>query len=221
MTTNNLNRPYVAIQFGASLDGKIATSTGDSKWINNEAARQFGRRLRGKYQAILVGINTVIVDDPHLGTRITGLKDPLRIILDSSLRIPLKSQVLRDSNVLIVTTKKAEESKLELLKQKNIKVLVFESSPIPIEDLLTKLKEEFGVDSLLVEGGGKTLGNFVDAKMVDRVYAFFGPLIIGGTTSVSAIAGQGASTLKQALHLKNIKVKIFEDDTLIMGDYQP
>ncbi len=219
MKSSNLNRPYIAIQFGASLDGKIATVTGDSKWINNEEARKFSRQLRGQYQAILVGINTVIKDDPHLGTRIKGLKDPLRIVLDSKLRIPLESQVLRDSNVLIVTTIQADKSKLKLLEKENIKTLVFENSPVNLGDLLTQLKKEFKVESILVEGGGKTLGNFVDAKLIDKVYAFFGPLIIGGTNSISAIGGQGAETLKQSLHLKNIEVKIFGDNTLIMGDY--
>ncbi|MDO8576534.1 MAG: bifunctional diaminohydroxyphosphoribosylaminopyrimidine deaminase/5-amino-6-(5-phosphoribosylamino)uracil reductase RibD, partial [bacterium] len=96
-TFHELHRPFVAIKFAASLDGKIATHTGDSKWITNERARAYARRLRGHYQAILVGINTILHDDPHLGVRAKGKPDPLRIILDTTLRIPLKSKVLRDS----------------------------------------------------------------------------------------------------------------------------
>ncbi len=123
----------MAIHFGSSLDGKIATRTGDSKWINNEKARQFSRKLRGEYQAILAGINTVITDDPHLGTRVKGLKDPLRIIVDPKLKIPLNARVLRDRNGLIVTTTQAPEEKLVLLKQKGITVLCFEEKRIPIK----------------------------------------------------------------------------------------
>ena len=104
-------RPFIAIKFAGSLDGKIATHTGNSKWITNEPARLFARKLRGEYQAILVGINTVIRDNPHLGTRLAGKKDPVRIILDSNLQIPLNSQVLRDNNVIIATTTHAPEEK--------------------------------------------------------------------------------------------------------------
>ena len=213
-------RPFVAIQFGASLDGKIATNTGDSKWINNEMAREFGHRLRGQYQAILVGINTVLADDPHLGTRIKNLKDPLRIIIDPKLKIPSDAQVLRDGNVLIVTSNQAAKEKRELLNQKGIRVLIFKEEKIPVKDLLAKLKE-LKIISVLVEGGGTTLGNFVDEKLVDKVYAFFGPIIIGGENAVSAIRGSGAKTLKQALHLKNIQIKRFEDNILISGIIQP
>lgn len=209
-------RPLVAIQFGTSLDGKIATYKGYSKWINNEKAREFSRRLRGQYQAILVGINTVIVDNPHLGTRVEGLKDPLRIILDPKLRIPLDAQVLRDENVLMITTTNAPQSTIELLEKRGIKVLIFEENKIAIKDLLTKLKE-LKIISVLVEGGGKTLGNFIDERLVDKVYAFYGPIIIGGENAVSAIRGKGTETIKQALHLENIEIKRFSDDILISG----
>lgn len=212
----NKKRPFVAIQFGASLDGKIATYTGDSKWINNEKARDFGHRLRGYYQAILVGINTVIADDPNLGTRTKGLKDPLRIILDPSLKISFKSQVLMDGNALIITTDQAPQAKLDLLKNRGIKVLIFKGRKIPVEDLLSKLKE-LKIISVFVEGGGTTLGHFVDEKLVDKVYAFYGPVIIGGENAVSAIGGKGAETLKQALHLENIEIKRFKNDFLISG----
>lgn len=209
-------RPFVAIQFGASLDGKIATYTGDSKWINNGKAREFGHRLRGYYQAVLVGINTVILDDPHLGTRTKGLKDPLRIILDPSLKISLQAQVLRDGNALIITTDQAPQAKVDLLKNKGIEVLIFKGKKIEVKDLLKKLTE-LKIISIFVEGGGKTLGNFVDARLLDKVYAFFGPVIVGGKDAVSAIGGKGVKTLKQALHLKNIEIKRFSDNILVSG----
>ena len=110
-TAHSMRRPFVALKFAASLDGKLATRTGDSKWITSEPARRYARRLRGTYQAIVIGVETVIADDPHLGARTKGLPDPLRIVLDSTLRIPLRAKVLRDSNVIIATTKRASARK--------------------------------------------------------------------------------------------------------------
>ncbi len=189
-TFHEKKRPFVAIKFASSLDGKIATQTGDSKWITNEKCRKFARELRGQYQAVVVGINTVLQDNPHLGVRIRGRKDPLRIILGSRAQIPKMAQVLRDQNFLIVKSKK-------------------------IEDLLSLLREK-GVISILVEGGGKTLGSFIDAKLVDKVYAFHAPILIGGEKAVS-IGGKGAQTIQDALHLKDISYKKFDDNLLITG----
>lgn len=194
-TFHQEKRPFVAIKFAASLDGKIATRTGDSKWITSEESRQFSRRLRGVYQAILVGINTVIIDDPHLGTRINGMKDPLRIIIGDQSKIPSKAQVLRDENFLIIDTK---------------------GSKMEIPDLLKHLAK-LGIISLLVEGGATTLGNFVDAQLVDKVYAFYGPKIIGGENALSAIGGKGTETIKQALWVKDLNIKRFADNFVVIG----
>lgn len=187
-------RPFVAIKFAASQDGKIATYTGDSKWISNEKARMFARRLRGEYQAILVGINTILKDNPNLGTRIRGLKDPLRVILDPHQKIQKNAEVFRDDNVLVINKKIAIADLLELLKQKNI-------------------------ISVLVEGGGKTIGGFVDAGLVDKVYAFHAPIIIGGEKSVNSVSGIGYGTIKEALRLKDVKFKKFDDTMLTTGDF--
>lgn len=193
-TFHTKKRPFVAIKFAASLDGKIATKTGDSKWITNEKAREYARKLRGEYQAILVGINTVLKDDPHLGTRIKGLKDPIRIILDPHSKIPNKAQVLRDKNVIIINEQITMSHLLEILKEKEI-------------------------ISVLVEGGGKVIGSFVDAKLVDKVYTFHAPIIIGGEGAIS-VSGVGAQTVQEALHLKNITRKIFNDNQLLIGEAQ-
>lgn len=189
-TFHEKNRPFVAVKFAASLDGKLATRRGDSKWITNEKARDFARSLRSQYQAVLVGMNTVLKDDPHLGARIKGKKDPLRIILGSRLQIPDDAQVLRDQNVLIIKAKK-------------------------ISDLLSILKEK-EIISILVEGGGETLGNFVDSKIIDKVYAFQAPVIIGGRKAIS-IGGEGAGAVKEAIYLKNTTLKKFDDNLLITG----
>ena len=210
-------RPFVAITFSVSLDGKIATRTGDSKWITNEKARTYAHKLRSQYQAILVGINTVLKDDPHLGTRIKGKKDPLRIILDSTLKVPLTSQVLRDINVLIATTTKADKEKLKILTDRGIPVVVFNTSLIPLPNLLEEFKKR-KIISVLVEGGGQILGSFVDAKLVDKVYAFHAPILIGGEKGVSAIQGKGALTIKEALKLEQVSVKRFDGDILTVGN---
>ena len=215
-TFHEMHRPFVAIKFAASLDGKIATHTGDSKWITNVRARAYARALRGHYQAILVGINTVLHDDPHLGARIKSRLDPLRIILDSTLRIPLKSKVLRDENVLIFTTKRASAEKKRLLIGKGIEVVEM-GSRINVKTLMRELNKR-EIISVLVEGGGEVLGSFVDARCVDKVYAFHAPVLIGGETSKSAIGGRGTRIIGQALRLTNVTRKTFGDNPLIVGD---
>lgn len=185
-------RPFVAIKFAASLDGKIATYTGDSKWISSEKAREYARRLRGEYQAILVGINTVLKDDPNLGVRINGLKDPVRIILDPHAKILKDAQVLRDKNVLFISKQITISRLLEMLKEKEI-------------------------ISVLVEGGGKTIGGFVDSGLVDKVYAFHAPIIIGGEKSVSSVSGIGFATVKESLRLKDVSFKKFNDTMFTTG----
>jgi diaminohydroxyphosphoribosylaminopyrimidine deaminase/5-amino-6-(5-phosphoribosylamino)uracil reductase len=196
-------RPFIALKFAASLDGKIATYSHDSQWITNEQVRDFARKLRGHYQAILVGSNTILQDDPHLGTRTPGQPDPLRIVLDSTLRLSLKSQVLRDTNVLVVTTQRANKTKLGALQARQIPLLVCQDDQILLPALLSELTRR-QIISVFVEGGGTVLGSFVDARLVDKVYAFYGPLLIGGTGAVGAIGGQGAATISQALHLTRL-----------------
>ncbi|MBI2617003.1 bifunctional diaminohydroxyphosphoribosylaminopyrimidine deaminase/5-amino-6-(5-phosphoribosylamino)uracil reductase RibD [Candidatus Gottesmanbacteria bacterium] len=214
-TFHEKGRPFVAIKFAASLDGKIATKTGDSKWITNEKARLFARKLRRKYQAILVGINTIIRDNPHLGVRSPDKKDPVRVILDSNLRIPLNSRVLRDNNVLIATTAHASKNKKELLTRRGISILTFESKNIPVKELLLSLRSR-EIISVLVEGGGKVLGNFVDEKIVDKVYASYAPILIGGEKAVT-VGGKGINKINNALCLKRISIKCFQDNFFVIG----
>ena len=215
-TFHEKKRPFIALKFAASLDGKIATKTGDSKWITNEKARSFARNLRSQYQAILVGINTILRDDPHLGVRMKGKKDPLRIVLDSKLRIPLNSLVLRDNNILIVVTKAADQNKKEKLQSQGIEIIEYENKMISLRKLLEDLyKRE--IISVLVEGGGSVLGSFLDERMVDKVYAFQAPLLIGGEKAVTAIGGEGINTIIEAAKLKNVTFKRFDDNWLTIG----
>lgn len=214
-TFHTLKRPFVALKFAASLDGKIATFTGHSKWITNEKARSYARSLRAQYQAVLVGINTVLIDNPHLGTRIKGKKDPLRIILDAKLQIPLTAQVLRDQNVLLATTTRADKNKKAYLKKMGLTILTFNSQSIAIKDLLASLKD-LEIISVLVEGGGQTLGGFIDSKLIDKVYAFHAPLLIGGKEAIS-IRGKGASNIQKAFRLQEVSFRKFYDNLLTIG----
>ena len=216
-TYHTKKRPFVALKFASSLDGKLATRTNDSKWITNEKARHFARKLRAKYQAVLVGINTVLRDDPHLGAREKDAKDPLRIILDSKLRIPLYARVLRDSNVLIATTTQASKSKIEALSKKGIEILTFKGRDIPIKKLMHELFKR-NIVSVFVEGGGKTLGSFIDEKLADKVFAFYSPLLIGGEKSVF-IGGKGAEKVFKALPFKIEEIKKFDDNFLVVGAF--
>lgn len=192
-TFHEKKRPFVAIKFASSLDGKIATGTGDSKWITNEKSREYARKLRGQYQAVLVGMNTILKDNPHLGARTKGYKDPVRIIIDPHHKIPKNARVFRDSNVIVINER------------------------ITIPKLMEELKER-QVISCLVEGGGNTLGRFVDAGLVDKVYTFHAPVLIGGEKAISAIGAQGTKKIADVLHLKNISFKKFDDNFLISGD---
>ena len=156
-TFHNKKRPFVAIKFASSLDGKIATKTGDSQWITNLEARIFACSLRTTCQAILIGSNTVVKDNPHLGARSPNKPDPLRIILDNSLKSPLKAQVFRDNNVFVATTSAANKQKKKELERRGIAVLTFPGKQIPIPQLLVELKRR-GIISIFVEGGSEVLG---------------------------------------------------------------
>ncbi|KKW19420.1 MAG: 5-amino-6-(5-phosphoribosylamino)uracil reductase [Parcubacteria group bacterium GW2011_GWA2_51_10] len=214
-TFHEKSRPFIALKFAASLDGKLATRTGDSKWITNKEARAYARHLRGLHQAVVIGIETILADDPHLGARAQELPDPLRIILDSRLRIPLKARVLRDSHVIIATTKSAPMKKKNALERRGIHVFTFAGSRISPPRLLSTLRR-MNIVSVLVEGGGEVLGSFVDAGLADKVYAFFAPILIGGRSAAS-VAGRGAANIADALRLKKVSTHHFGDNVLIAG----
>ncbi len=214
-TFHKNKRPFIAVKYAASLDGKLSTNNGNSKWITNDAARAYGRKLRSKYQAILVGINTVIADDPHLGTRQVYKSDPIRIIPDSELRIPINAQVLRDKNVLIATSSSAPAAKKKQLIAKGYNVVNFDGPRVPINKLMTKLYE-LNIISVLIEGGGETIGEFTDQKLIDKVYGFYAPILIGGKNSVS-IGGKGIANISEALQVARPRIKRFDDNFLIEG----
>lgn len=203
--------PFIAIKVAMSLDGKIATRTGDSKWITSDMSRKYVRNLRDKYDAILVGSNTVLKDDPFL----KGIKrEQERIILDSNLKIPLTSKVFRDKNVFVATTKKAPKSKLKILEKRKIPFKIFKGEKIPLRPLLRFLANK-NISSILVEGGSGIFGSFVDEKLVDKFYWFIAPKIIGGKNAKTAIGGEGVSKIAQAMDLNDCSFKKIGQDILM------
>lgn len=205
-----LNAPFVTLKIAMTLDGKIATKTGDSKWITSEKSRRYVKSLRDKHDAILVGINTVLRDNPELKG---GRKQPMRIILDSHLRIHNNAKVLRDSNVLIITTDRAPKSRLNYFSRRKITCKVFPKK-IRIAPLLQFLGSR-DISSLFVEGGSEVFGSFIDARLFDRILFFIAPKIIGGRDAKPAIGGKGVALLKKAIHLSRPTLRKIGSDFLM------
>lgn len=207
--------PYITVKFAVSLDGKLASKTYDSKWITNDQARKYARSLRAGHQAILIGSNTVLRDDPHLGVKVKNKKDPLRIVLDTELKTPIDSKVCRDSNAVIFTGRKASGTKIKKFSDKNITVHKSGSKKVEIEEVLKYLANQ-KIVSVLVEGGGEVIGSFADNKMINELYVFYAPIIIGGDKARS-VSGAGIGKIQEALKIKNPKVRKFDDNFLIYG----
>lgn len=204
--------PFVGMKVAMSLDGKIATKTGDSGWITGEASRAFVKKLRDSYDAILVGIGTVLRDNPILAGK---TREPLRIILDSTLRIPTAARVLRNTNVFIVTTKKASTAKIALFKKRGVPLKIFPKKII-LAPLLRFLGKQ-NISSVLVEGGSEVFGSFIDQRLVDKFYWFVAPKIIGGRKAKTAVAGGGVRLLSHALYLKDYAMRKVDEDIMIEG----
>lgn len=207
-------RPFIALKFASSLDGKIATKTGDSRGITGIEAVDYSYNLRTKYQAILVGINTVLKDNPNLGTHDKG-PDPLRIILDSHLKIPKDSQVLRDGNVLVVTTDKADGQKLEFLKSKGVDVLCTSDDDLFSE--LFKYLESKNIISILVEGGGTVIAGLSGENLFDKLYGFYAPIFIGGKEAVTSVEGTGVNLVSESYKLRIESIEKLGDDFLVIA----
>lgn len=217
-------RPFVTAKFAMSLDGKIATHTGDARWITGTEARRYVHQLRDQVDAILVGIETVMTDDPQLTTRIEGVTDvrhPLRVILDSTGRIPPTARVVDPAlpgRTVVATTSGCPAECRRALADGGVEVLV-----LPADDgrvSLTALLKTLGqreITSLLVEGGGTVLGSFFAHGLVDKVQAFIAPLIIGGRDAPMPVGGTGAARIAEAWRLAAVHVQELGPDVLIGG----
>jgi diaminohydroxyphosphoribosylaminopyrimidine deaminase/5-amino-6-(5-phosphoribosylamino)uracil reductase len=214
--------PWVRVKIAESMDGKIATVSGDSKWISSEESRRYVHRLRGKVDAVMVGINTVLKDDPTLLSALSGAKEPLRIVVDSALRIPVTSKLFltsRDHSVLLATTKKASFKKAEACAKRGISVLFCRSKDgrVDLRDLLKKLSW-LNIIDLLVEGGGELAASLIEEKLVDQFMFFIAPKIIGGRDAKTAVEGRGVDKIKDAVKLKNVSTRMLASDILIEAE---
>lgn len=214
-------KPFVVLKAAMTLDGKIATAIGQSKWITNETSRAYGYKLRDIYDGIMVGINTVIEDNPMLTARVDGGKNPIRIVVDSSLKIDINANVVQDKSAktIIATTDKADKDKILKLQAQDVDVIVVdkdENDKVDIEKLLDILGQQ-NICSILVEGGATLSGSFVAKKLVDKVYFFIAPKIVGGKEAKTPVAGTGILNLQEALALKDIQIEKLEEDILIIG----
>ena len=196
-------RPLVTAKWAMTLDGRIASATGDSKWITSEETRRWTRERRGHHGAILVGIGTVEADDPQLTSRTEGMKDPLRVVIDPGARISADRQLLHDGGAVLLVVQEGK-SVPDFLPEK---VEVIEvpahrksgsASQIDIDDLLRKLGDR-GIQSLLVEGGAVTIGHFFDAGKVDRCEVLIAPKVIGGAKAPGPVAGRGLEMMTLAI----------------------
>lgn len=214
-------KPFIVLKAAMTLDGKIATATGQSKWITNETSRAYGYKLRDIYDGIMVGINTVIEDNPMLTARVDSGKNPIRIVVDSSLKIDINANVVQDKSAktIIATTDKANKDKILKLQAQDVDVIVVDkdkNDKVDIEKLLDILGQQ-NICSILVEGGATLSGSFVAKKLVDKVYFFIAPKIIGGKEAKTPVAGTGILNLQEALALKDIQIEKLEEDVLIIG----
>lgn len=214
-------KPFIVLKAAMTLDGKIATATGQSKWITNETSRAYGYKLRDIYDGIMVGINTVIEDNPMLTVRVDGGKNPIRIVVDSSLKIDINANVVQDKSAktIIATTDKADKDKILKLQAQDVDVIVVDkdkNDKVDIEKLLDILGQQ-NICSILVEGGATLSGSFVAKKLVDKVDFFIAPKIVGGKEAKTPVAGTGILNLQEALALKDIQIEKLEEDILIIG----
>lgn len=215
--------PFVTAKFAASLDGRIATHTGESRWITAETARAHSHGLRHIHDAVLVGVGTVIQDDPRLTARAGGpdSRQPVRVVVDSRARTPVDAQVLREPGgpVVIAATDAASPAALAALKEAGAEVLVLppdDRERVDIRSLLERMGAR-PLLSVLVEGGGELLGSFFDEGLVDKLYAYIAPIVIGGASAPGPVGGQGVSNVEDALHLRDAETVALGNDILVSG----
>ena len=215
-------KPYVALKYAMTADGRIATVTGASKWITGEAARNHVHRLRNRYASILVGINTVLRDDPLLNCRIPGGVNPLRIVLDSALRIPLSSHLVQSAKeipLMVVCSDskiKGAADKKKALEAAGAEVLPLDSPDgRPVFKALVAELGKRSIDSLLIEGGSQVHYSALKAGIVSHIYSYVAPKIFGGTSAPGPVGGYGADAVSDAFGLHLAGIQQLGEDILI------
>jgi len=218
------NKPFVIGKVAMSLDGKIATKTLDSQWISSPSEIEYSHLLRGEVDAIMVGINTLIKDDPLLTVRHPNWKDKriTRIILDTKLRFPLKAKMLdtlSKGRIIVFTLKNNSQKKADILRKKGVEVIVLtnSSSRIDLKEVLSWLGQH-EISSILVEGGASLLTSFLEEKLLDKIFIILSPKLIGGRNAPTFFQGKGVNFIKDATNLKKIKT-FHEDNGFILEGY--
>jgi len=216
-------RPFVIMKTAMTLDGKIASVRGDSKWISGEASRQYVHTLRNRVAAVMVGINTVLADNPSLTARLDSVKtrDPVRIVVDSKGLIPAVSRVINpesSAGLILATTTALDPEKERLLMEKGVRILKADG-PGGHVDLVKLMDElyELKIDSVLLEGGGGLNAAALDSGIVDKVMTFIAPKIIGGKDAKTPVEGAGIEMMEHAVKLQDISISRFDEDILVEG----
>ncbi|MDQ3994849.1 MAG: GTP cyclohydrolase II [Actinomycetota bacterium] len=213
-------RPYIILKYAQTVDGRIATGVGDAKWISGEPERRISHALRAACDAVLVGVGTAMIDDPQLTVRMVAGASPLRVVLDSTLRLPASAKVLDDqAGTLVVTTERAPEERRAMLRQRGVALQVAESGPrgVALTSALATLRE-LGVRSLLVEGGARVITSFLADKLVDRLVVGIAPTIIGA--GVDAVGDLGVARVTEGVRLTNRSVHLAGEDLLVAADVE-
>jgi diaminohydroxyphosphoribosylaminopyrimidine deaminase/5-amino-6-(5-phosphoribosylamino)uracil reductase len=214
--------PFVVMKTAMSLDGKIATTSGDSRWISNEKSRAFVHNIRSALPSIMVGIGTVLADDPSLTCRKgTTPRQPIRIIVDSSLRIPLNATVLNDgcpSHTWIASVEGSNPEKKQQLEARGITILETRSKKGQVD--LKQLMELLGqkqVDGVLLEGGGTLNFSALEEGIVDKVISFIAPMIIGGKTAPTPVEGDGFESIATSIRVEDMQMHLLDGDIMVEG----
>ena len=214
-------RPYVLMKYAMTADGKIATSTGESKWITGETARTKVQQTRHQYSAIMVGVETVLADNPMLNARMPNAKQPVRVVCDSQLRTPLDCQLVQTAKeyCTVIATVCEDLQKIEQYRLLGVEVMVCKArnKRVDLDDLLQKLGE-MQIDSLLIEGGSSLNFSALESGVVNRVHCYIAPKLVGGKQAKTPIGGEGIDDLSQAVKLKLVSMEMVGEDILI--DYE-
>ncbi len=211
-------RPYIAVKYAQSIDGRIATAVGDSKWISGEDERAVSHSLRARCDACMVGIGTVLRDDPQLTVRMVPGASPIRVVLDSTLRMPLAANVLgRDAATVILTTPSAHPEKIEQLRHQNVSVRVLPegSAGVDLPAAMASLRGS-GIKSLLVEGGAKVITELLRQHLVDRLVVACAPVILG--RGLAAVGDLSVARVSQGISLTNRSLFVMDDDVMLAWD---
>lgn len=216
-------RPYVTMKYAMTIDGKIAAYTGASKWVTGEEARYHVHEQRKKNTAIMVGIGTVLADDPMLNCRIEGGRDPVRIICDTHLKMPVTSKIVKTAKDIptIIACCTADEELQRPYREAGCKILLTEKkmNHIDLDQLMEQLGKE-KIDSILLEGGGTLNWAALNAGIVQKIQAYIAPKIFGGTTAKTPVEGIGVEVPDQAFLIKNRTIRLLGEDLLVEGDVE-